>query len=661
MILTHILTEYRLNTLIVESILIFLVIMFAFQMINKFRDKNQKLPQKVYYQLSLPIMAILIILNFLIRFLIEFSGIFTGALSFGIFHIVGVLISHLILYKKDSFQKRTGDSFDFYAQYSPDYKKIILLMLGIGILFQILRIVESLLEITLIYITMKENYLFSLIVILLCILVTKFGNLIINEKKRMSIMSLNLSSLLASVLCLILWGSLITIYGLIMKKGPFEIHGFSFLILLYISSFSLIGNIISRREKIRFEIELLEEFESKTKISSDVKSTTEEIILSVQDLTTYFYTEEGIVKAVEGVSFDIYNQEILGLVGETGCGKSVTALSVLRLVRSPGKIIGGKVLFQGDDLLQKSEEEMLKYRGNQITMMFQDPLNSINPIFKVGDQIAEVFHLHKEDELVNLKKLHTEKITKITKQLEGIEQKLQKPELATNETLIQLKTKLQRQIESQEKYTSTFAIAREQSIDLLRDVGIPDPELIFDRYPHELSGGMRQRIMIAMGLACSPKLLLADEPTTALDVTIQAQILDLIKQLRKKYHTSILFITHDLGIISQICDRVAVMYSGYIVEYGKVRDIFRDPKHPYTQGLIQAIPKIGLKKDKLVMIPGTVPNLVYPPSGCRFHPRCKHRFDPCDKITPQKIEVGTNTYVSCHLFNPEYSNQEAEE
>ena len=196
---------------------------------------------------------------------------------------------------------------------------------------------------------------------------------------------------------------------------------------------------------------------------------------------------------------------------------------------------------------------------------------------------------------------------------------------------------------------------------MLKDLNIPSPENILDRYPHELSGGMRQRVMIAMGLACSPKLLLADEPTTALDVTIQAQILDLIVGLKKKYHTSILFITHDMGVIAQICDRVAIMYSGFIVEYGDVRTIFTNPKHPYTQGLIQAIPKVGAKKKKLAMIPGIVPNLVYPPSGCRFHPRCKQRFEPCDKIVPQQNEVKPKTFVSCHLYDPKYTKQEAKE
>ncbi|MCK4285647.1 MAG: ABC transporter ATP-binding protein, partial [Candidatus Lokiarchaeota archaeon] len=292
-----------------------------------------------------------------------------------------------------------------------------------------------------------------------------------------------------------------------------------------------------------------------------------ESILNVQDLTTYFYTEEGVVRAVEGVSFKIYEGETLGLVGETGCGKSVTALSILRLVRPPGEIKSGRIYFKEEDLHQKTEEEFLKYRGNKITMIFQDPLNSLNPVYKIGDQISEVYRLHMEDELL---------------------------------------------IEAVKKNTSIFDIARKWSRKILKDLNIPTPRIIFDRYPHELSGGMRQRVQIAMGLACSPKLLIADEPTTALDVTIQNQILQLMKNLKKKYNTSILFITHDLGIISKMCDRVAVMYSGFIVEYGDIEKLFITPYHPYTRGLISSVPVIGKKRELLDVIPGMVPNLIYP-------------------------------------------------
>ena len=335
-----------------------------------------------------------------------------------------------------------------------------------------------------------------------------------------------------------------------------------------------------------------------------------EIILDVQELTTYFYTEEGVVHALEGVSFKINEGEVLGLVGETGCGKTVTALSILQLIRPPGKIVEGKVMFGDIDLHKKSTVEILPHRGKEITMIFQDPLNSLNPVFKVGSQITEVFLLHKKNELL---------------------------------------------IESS-KYSnkSVYSIAREWSQNLLRDLNIPEPEKIFDQYPHELSGGMRQRIQIAMGLACSPRLLIADEPTTALDVTIQNQILKLMKDLNKKYNTAILFITHDLGIISKMCDKVAVMYSGFIVENGNRIRLFTKPYHPYTKGLISSIPIVGEKKELLVTIPGMVPNLIYPPSGCRFHPRCQYCFEPCDSKVPKSIMVEPDYFVACHLYDPAY-------
>jgi len=337
------------------------------------------------------------------------------------------------------------------------------------------------------------------------------------------------------------------------------------------------------------------------------------VILDVEDLTTYFYTEEGVVRAVEGVSFKIYKGETLGLVGETGCGKSVTALSILQVVRPPGKIESGKVIFEGEDLLQKSPKDILNYRGNKITMIFQDPLNSLNPVFKVGKQISEVYLQHMEDELLIETLKHPGK--------------------------------------------SIYSIAREFSEQLLRELNIPSPERVYNLYPHELSGGMRQRIQVAMALACSPKLLIADEPTTALDVTIQNQILNLMKNLREKYNTSILFITHDLGIISKMCDRVAVMYSGFIVEYGDIYRVFENPSHPYTKGLLSSIPVVGKKKDKLEVIPGLVPNLIYPPSGCRFHPRCPYRFEPCNSVVPKSIEVENNYFVACHLYDSEFNKQ----
>ena len=334
------------------------------------------------------------------------------------------------------------------------------------------------------------------------------------------------------------------------------------------------------------------------------------VILNVENLETNFFTEEGVVHAVDGVSFKIYEGEVLGLVGETGCGKSVTALSILQLLQSSGKILNGIVEFEGEDLLKKSISEINLYRGDKITMIFQDPLNSLNPVFTIEKQISEVYILHKRKELL------------IEASSRGGE--------------------------------SIYSVARGWSEQLLRDLNIPSPENVIDRYPHELSGGMRQRIQIAMGIAGSPRLLIADEPTTALDVTVQNQILKLMKDLKKKYNTSILFITHDLAIISKMCDRVAVMYSGSIVEYGETETLFTKPYHPYTKGLLSAIPIEGEERD-LTIIPGMVPNLIYPPSGCRFHPRCVNRFQPCDSLRPKNIEVEPNYYVACHLYDPQFN------
>jgi oligopeptide/dipeptide ABC transporter ATP-binding protein len=358
----------------------------------------------------------------------------------------------------------------------------------------------------------------------------------------------------------------------------------------------------------RSELKLHKAFEIYEKNQEKIKAFGNHI-LDVRDLTTYFYTEEGIVKAVEGVSFNINEGETLGLVGETGCGKSVTALSILQVVRPPGIIEKGQVIFRGENLLQKSISGVLDYRGKDITMIFQDPLNSLNPVFKIGAQITEAYFLHMENELL---------------------------------------------VESVKQNKSIFAVAREWAEQLLRDLNIPYPEVIFDRYPHELSGGMRQRVQIAMGLACKPKLLIADEPTTALDVTIQNQIIKLMKELKTRYNTSMLFITHDLGIISKMSDRVAVMYSGFIVEIGDIKKLFIKPYHPYTRGLIGSVPVVGKKRRRLEVIKGMVPNLIYPPSGCRFHPRCEYCFEPCDSKIPESIEVQPDYFVACHLYDPQY-------
>jgi len=383
---------------------------------------------------------------------------------------------------------------------------------------------------------------------------------------------------------------------------------------VYIAGFFISLKIKFLPESIRESENQIEELMKNERKSSEGPDLSEKnVILSVENLTTNFYTEEGVVHAVEDVEFKIHKGEILGLVGETGCGKSVTALSILQLIRPPGKIEKGTVKFGKINFLKSGENEVLPYRGNEITMIFQDPLNSLNPVYKVGKQIIEVYLLHKEKELL----------------LEAVK----------------------------DNNKSIYSVARDLSIELLRNLRIPNPELIVDQYPHELSGGMRQRVQIAMALVCSPKLLIADEPTTALDVTVQNQILKLMKDLQKEYNTSILFITHDLGIISKMCDKIAVMYSGKIIEVGKRKTVLTKAFHPYTKGLIKSIPIVGKKKEMLETIPGTVPNLIYPPSGCRFHPRCEYRFKPCDSIVPKTIEAESNHYVACHLYDPKYNKK----
>lgn len=321
-------------------------------------------------------------------------------------------------------------------------------------------------------------------------------------------------------------------------------------------------------------------------------------LLDVRDLKTYFFTEDGVVKAVDGVSFRVYPGEVLGLVGESGCGKSVTSLSILRLLDAPGKIVGGEIWFEGRDLLRLSEHEMTQVRGNQISMVFQQPVTSLNPVFNIGSQIAEVIMIHNP----NVKK----------------------------------------------------AEAWREAVNLLRLVGVPDPERRAYAYPHELSGGQAQRVMIAMALALRPKLLIADEPTTALDVTIQAQILDLLRGLRSQFNTAVILITHDLGVVAEMADRVAVMYAGKIVEEAGVQELFANPLHPYTRGLIASVPVLGRVRDYLETIPGNVPNLIDLPPGCRFAPRCQARLDYqldiCTQEEPDLIEIVPGHKVRCWLY-----------
>ena len=320
-------------------------------------------------------------------------------------------------------------------------------------------------------------------------------------------------------------------------------------------------------------------------------------LLEVKNLKTYFYTEDGVVKAIDGVDFFLGRGEVLGLVGESGCGKSVTSHSIMRLIGQPGKIVEGEILFDERDLAKASEKDMRQIRGNRISMIFQQPTSCLNPVFKVGDQISEVLDIHQ--------KLGKEK-------------------------------------------------GWARAIELLKLVGIPEPERRVEAYPHEMSGGMAQRVMIAMALACVPELLIADEPTTALDVTIQAQILNLMRDLHRNMETSIILITHDLGIVAEMCNRVAVMYAGRIIEQADVRTLFKNPQHPYTRGLIGSIPVLGRVKDELEVIPGSVPNLIDLPPGCRFAPRCRarleHHLTQCIEQEPELLSIGPNHTVRCWLY-----------
>ena len=320
-----------------------------------------------------------------------------------------------------------------------------------------------------------------------------------------------------------------------------------------------------------------------------------ENLLTIRNLHTYFYTEDGVVKALNGVNLEIKRGEVLGLVGESGSGKSVTALSILRLIQDPpGKILQGEIWFDGEDLLQYSVDRMCEeVRGGKIAMIFQDPMTSLNPVFRVGAQVAEAIKIHQH---------------------------------------------------------VGWKVALQRAIAMMKRVGIPSAETRAVDYPHQFSGGMKQRVMISMGLSCNPQLLIADEPTTALDVTIQAQILEEMKQIKEETGASILLITHDLGVIGEMADRIAVMYAGNIVEYTDADTLFTTPKHPYTLGLLNCFPEATQRKTELVPIEGVVPNLVNPPSGCRFHPRCKMAMTLCSEREPQLKEIAPGHQVSCLLY-----------
>ena len=325
-----------------------------------------------------------------------------------------------------------------------------------------------------------------------------------------------------------------------------------------------------------------------------------EKILEVRDLDVRFYTYAGVVKAVSKVSFDVYKGEIFSLVGETGCGKTMTSRALTRIIPPPGQVTGGKVIYYQNgkpiDLLQLDEEELNKIRGYEIAYIFQDPTASLDPLYTTGYQIAEGIVAHRD---MSLKE------------------------------------------------------AWKQAVNLLKIVLIPDPEARVKNYPHEMSGGMRQRVVISISLANNPKIIIADEPTTNVDVTIQAQLLDLLRELREKYNTTVILITHNMGVVAEMADRVAVMYAGKIVEVGSVFEVFKHPKHPYTQGLLKAVPNPLTRIDRLVHIPGTVPNLINPPPGCRFHPRCQYAMDICKKEEPPPFEVGENHIAYCWLYGKE--------
>lgn len=317
-----------------------------------------------------------------------------------------------------------------------------------------------------------------------------------------------------------------------------------------------------------------------------------EKLLEIADLRTYFFTEAGVVKAVDGISVDVKPGETVGLVGESGSGKSVTAQSALRIVPRPGRIVDGSIKFEGEDLLAKSEDDMRKYRGPKMAVVFQDPTTSLNPVYTVGKQLTDIIMLHKD----------------LTKQ-----------------------------------------DALKSALSLLERVRISEPEKRLRAYPHELSGGMKQRIAIARALSCEPRLLFADEPTTNLDVTIQAQVLELLKQLQKELGMAMVMITHDMGIIADMTERVTVLYAGKVMEVADTKSIFTDPKHPYTEALLKAVPSVAQTRT-LEVIPGNIPNLIEPPTGCVFHPRCKYAKEVCMKEVPILEKTGEGHYVACHRW-----------
>jgi len=378
-------------------------------------------------------------------------------------------------------------------------------------------------------------------------------------------------------------------------------------------------------------------------------------IVKVEDLKIRFYTYEGIVKALEGVKFFARDKETLGIVGETGCGKTTAGLAIFKIILPPGKVEGGKVLFRTRkgrtiNILDLSERVLSWVRGRDISMIFQEPSSSLNPVFSVGHQISEVFLHHR------LKMLVKNVLEELDKDIERAGEKSLKASIYRFEKRIYQKMlenphamlpKVLAKIPIIRRYTNRLKKeVRKAVTNLLTELGFSDPDRVFDMYPHQLSGGMQQRIVIAMALVSNPLLLIADEPTTSLDVTIQAQVLDLIRKLKRKFGSTIIFITHDLGVIAEMADRVAVMYAGNVVEVADVVEFFKKPLHPYTKGLMESIPMAG---KEFKSIPGTVPDLINPPPGCRFHPRCPLAMPICEKKAPKLLEVKKDHYVACHL------------
>jgi peptide/nickel transport system ATP-binding protein len=376
-----------------------------------------------------------------------------------------------------------------------------------------------------------------------------------------------------------------------------------------------------------------------------------EDILKIEDLRLNFYTYEGVVQALDGVNLNLKKGETLGAVGETGCGKSVTGLSVLVLVPPPGRIEGGKVIFSEHgkpvEMLGQKESSLRRIRGRDISMVFQDPRSALNPVYTAGDQISEVLVHHRARELVKRTIERLDKEIQSGKRgfLKGFHKK-------TLETLLKspksLRIQIVRRIPILSRYKKIVKKeANKEAVEMLKLMRIPDPERVVDMYPHELSGGMAQRVVIAMGLACYPDLLIADEPTTNLDVTVQLQILQLIRELKNELSSTVLYITHDMGVVAEMCDRVAVMYAGTVAELAEVMELFKNPLHPYTRALLESIPRPG---HPFKSIEGTVPSLINPPEGCRFNDRCPNAMEICRKEKPKPIEVRKEHFVACFLY-----------